>query len=114
MTIIDFDHIQGLEHIVVDGIRYALHVNIHTCVVHSAVIGLSRGGGYLPVRQWTEGIRAADMVLGDTSDIRGTEVYPHCALLIKHENAVVQIRTRKKYLIDLRFDLQRSRDKGYA
>ncbi len=101
MPFVDSNQIYRLEHIVVDGSFYNLHVSVQHGVVHSAVIGLSPTGIYLPIAKWAAGVKAADAVLGDTSDISSHHAYPYCALFIRQENESVQIRAREHYLIDL-------------
>ncbi len=101
MPVIDSDAIRRLERIIIDGISYSLHVNVYKGAVHSAVIGLSPAGTYLPAVRWAEGVCAADAVLGDTSDISRWHAYPYCALFIRQENGPVQIRTREHYEIDV-------------
>lgn len=101
MVIVDRDRIRRLEQIVVDGKKYNLHVNVYRGHVHSAVIGVSLDGMYLPMNKWATGIRTVDRILGDTSDYGRWHSYPHSALLIKQEDGTVQIRTREHYEIDL-------------
>lgn len=101
MPIIDKDWIRRLEQIVVNGKRYKLHISIYDGHVHSAVIGVSQDGIYLPVNQWATGVRVADHHLGNTSVHGRWHSYPHCGLTIRQENESVQIRTREHYEIDL-------------